>query len=162
MKTLKYILLSFLLGAATVVSAQVNLDDLSEAVGEDTENAAALVEQAVTEDPEQTNAIVARLLAEYPALAEQILLGAVTGMGDTATQAEVVAVVVAAVQFRPGLAPEILAGARRAPISPEVSQGINVAATNVLRNLGAFSGGGQSTGQNPVFDETLRISPSRS
>lgn len=147
---------------ATHVFAQVDLDELAAAIVEDAESAEALVAAAVAEEPSQVEQILAQLLVQFPGLAEAITAGAIEGMPEGTTTAELANLVGFAVSVSPGLAPAILAGARAAAAgnSALIAQ-MASAGRSALRGRGAGPG---SVGSGPPAggaNETVRISPSR-
>jgi hypothetical protein len=162
MKKITYVLAVVLMAFATSVFAQVNLDELAAAISEDLENAEELVEAAVSENPAQVTQILAQLLVQFPALAEAITAGAISGMPEETSSAEIVNLVGFAVSVSPALASSILAGARGAAAGNValISQ-MESAGRSALRGLraipGAVRGGPPAGGVN----ETVRISPSR-
>lgn len=162
MKLLKYTLLACFFGLAAQAFGQVNINDLSSAIAESPNNTAELVAEAVSQDPDRINAIVGRLLAEYPSLAEAIVSGAINGLPTPKSEDVITGLVEYAIELRPGLAPEIILGARLSTADmPGMDDRIALSARNVLRKGLGVLGRTSADGSDEIEYQTLKISPAR-
>lgn len=155
-----------MVGFASSAFAQANVDDLIEALREDPENAAALVEAAVENAPDQAGSIVNQALAAFPELAEEIVAGAIKGLGDP-DEEDLASFLSSIVNAHPGLAADIVAGAVQA--APQLENVIFTSVRDSLRKRGFRLVGETdaspvpgSDANNDYFQPELRvISPSR-
>lgn len=114
---LKVTLLAFFVSLSSLAFGQdneVDLDALVSAIEENPESAASLVEEAVRSSLGQITEITDRLMADFPELTEEIVLGAIAGMPEPLSAEDLDQLLTHVTLYRPGLAPEIVIGARRA------------------------------------------------
>lgn len=168
-KTFKFLILALFTSFASLGFAQengVNLDELVAAVRENPEAVAELVEEAVSASPGQILDITDRLMATFPELTEEIIFGALAGLPQPLEEEDVRQLLMHATLYRPGLAPDIVRGARRATtpaMEPIIGSAVSIALETAIseRGLGVIGRTDQSSESQESYNPNIRIiSPS--